>query len=37
MGYSNLQFGYWSRDPHDQNPDQKGNPVPLFNPAKALR
>jgi len=30
MGYSNLQFGYWSRDPHDQN----GNPVQLFSPAK---
>jgi hypothetical protein len=28
MGYSNLQFGYWSRDPHDPaNPD-------LFTPAK---
>jgi hypothetical protein len=30
MGYSNLQFGYWSHDPHDQN----GNPVQLFIPAK---
>jgi hypothetical protein len=29
MGYSNLQFGYWSRDPLDQN----GNPVQLFSPA----
>ena len=28
MGYSNLQFGYWSRDPHD--PTNPG----LFNPAK---
>lgn len=28
MGYSNLQFGYWSRDPHDPN-----SPA-LFNPAK---
>jgi hypothetical protein len=28
MGYSNLQFGYWSRDPHD--PSSPG----LFNPAK---
>ena len=37
MGYSNLQFGYWSRDPHDPNPDPKGNPVPLFNPAQPLR
>jgi hypothetical protein len=27
MGYSNLQFGYWSRDPHDPNSD-------LFSPAK---
>jgi hypothetical protein len=30
MGYSNLQFGHWSHDPHDQN----GNPVQLFSPAK---
>jgi hypothetical protein len=29
MGYSNLQFGYWSRDPLDQN----ANPVQLFSPA----
>ena len=29
MGYSNLQFGYWSRDPHDPN----GNGE-LFSPAK---
>jgi hypothetical protein len=29
MGYSNLQFGYWSRDPHD--PSSPG----LFNPAKS--
>jgi hypothetical protein len=29
MGYSNLQFGYWSRDPHDPN----GPPLPLFNPS----
>jgi hypothetical protein len=28
MGYSNLQFGYWSRDPQD--PSSPG----LFNPAK---
>jgi hypothetical protein len=28
MGYSNLQFGYWSRDPHD--PSSPG----LFDPAK---
>jgi hypothetical protein len=28
MGYSNLQFGYWSRDPHD--PSSPG----LFTPAK---
>jgi hypothetical protein len=31
MGYSNLQFGYWSRDPHDPN----GTPLPLFNPSKS--
>lgn len=30
MGYSNLQFGYWSRDPHDPN----SNNVELFSPAK---
>jgi hypothetical protein len=29
MGYSNLQFGYWSRDPRDPN-----SPVDLFSPAK---
>ena len=23
MGYSNLQFGYWSRDPADPNDDKK--------------
>jgi hypothetical protein len=28
MGYSNLQFGYWSRDPHDPNI------VDIFSPAK---
>jgi hypothetical protein len=28
MGYSNLQFGYWSRDPHDP-----ASPS-LFNPAR---
>ena len=28
MGYSNLQFGYWSRDPHDPSSPN------LFNPAK---
>jgi hypothetical protein len=33
MGYSNLQFGYWSRNPLDQN----GNPVQLFSPAQPLR
>jgi hypothetical protein len=26
MGYSNLQFGYWARDPN--------SPVDLFSPAK---
>jgi hypothetical protein len=30
MGYSNLQFGYWSRDPHDPDPKSPD----LFNPAK---
>lgn len=30
MGYSNLQFGYWSRDPHDPN----SNNVELFSRAK---
>ena len=29
MGYSNLQFGYWSRDPRDPN-----SPTNLFSPAK---
>jgi len=29
MGYSNLQFGYWSRNPRDPN-----TPVGLFSPAK---
>ena len=29
MGYSNLQFGYWSRDPHDPDPKSPS----LFNPA----
>jgi hypothetical protein len=33
MGYGNLQFGYWSRDPHDQN-GPNGNPLPLFSPSK---
>lgn len=32
MGYSNLQFGYWSRDPHDTN----NSPVAPFScPAKS--
>jgi hypothetical protein len=34
MGYSNLQFGYWSRDPHDLN-GPNGSPLPLFNPSKS--
>lgn len=34
MGYSNLQFGYWSRDPHDLN-GPNGTPLPLFNPSKS--
>lgn len=29
MGYSNLQFGYWSRDPHDPNSEIK-----LFSPVQ---
>jgi len=33
MGYSNLQFGYWARDPHDPN-GPSGVPLPLFNPSK---
>jgi len=33
MGYSNLQFGYWSRDPHDLGPD--GKPLPLFSASKS--
>lgn len=33
MGYSNLQFGYWSRDPHDLN-GPNGSPLPLFSPSK---
>lgn len=44
MGYSNLQFGYWSRDPHDMNapngpndPHDPNDPkMPaLFSPAKS--
>jgi hypothetical protein len=34
MGYSNLQFGYWSRDPHDLN-GPNGSPLPLFRPSKS--
>jgi len=34
MGYSNLQFGYWSRDPHDLN-GPNGGPLPLFSPSKS--
>jgi hypothetical protein len=33
MGYSNLQFGYWSRDPHDLN-GPNGSLLPLFSPSK---
>lgn len=33
MGYSNLQFGYWSRDPHDLS-GKDGSPLPLFSPSK---
>lgn len=34
MGYSNLQFGYWSRDPHDPN-GQNSQPLPLFSPSQS--
>jgi len=34
MGYSNLQFGYWSRYPGDPN-GLNGNPLPLFSPSKS--
>jgi hypothetical protein len=34
MGYSNLQFGYWSRDPHDPS-GPNGSPLPLFSPSKS--
>jgi hypothetical protein len=34
MGYSNLQFGYWSRDPHDPN-GPNGKPLPLFSPSQS--
>ena len=27
MGYSNLQFGYWSRDPHDPNAQNPLSPA----------
>ena len=30
MGYSNLQFGYWSRNPRDPN-----DPTPLLAPPKS--
>jgi hypothetical protein len=33
MGYSNLQFGYWSRYPGD--PNDKNSPVEFFSPAKS--
>jgi hypothetical protein len=33
MGYSNLQFGYWSRFPGD--PNDKNTPVEFFSPAKS--
>jgi hypothetical protein len=32
MGYSNLQFGYWSRDPRDPN-GPNGPLLPLFSPS----
>ena len=28
MGYSNLQFGYWSRDPSDPNDTKPLLPIP---------
>jgi hypothetical protein len=34
MGYSNLQFGYWSNDPHDPN-GPGGKPLPLFSPSQS--
>jgi hypothetical protein len=34
MGYSNLQFGHWSRDPHDLN-GPNGSPLPLFSAPKS--
>jgi hypothetical protein len=34
MGYSNLQFGYWSRDPHDLS-GPNGSPLPLFNASRS--
>ena len=30
MGYSNMQFGYWSRNPRDPN-----DPTPLLAPPKS--
>ena len=30
MGYSNLQFGYWSRDPHDPNDTKPLRPTPTI-------
>ena len=33
MGYSNLQFGYWSRYPGD--PNDRNSPVEFFSPAKS--
>jgi len=37
MGYSNLQFGYWSRDPHDLNGPNgpNGSPPPLVSTSKS--
>jgi len=38
MGYSNLQFGYWSSDPLDANNlDKNGNQIPLFISAPLKR
>ena len=36
MGYSNLQFGYWSRDPHDPN-GPNGQSTASLQPCEVLR
>jgi hypothetical protein len=32
MGYSNLQFGYWSREPADPNGKAPLNPLDFITP-----